>query len=568
VRRTIFLLVVAMLAAAVPAAAEQPQQRPPVTFAEVPPAASGITWVHDNAMSAERYLPETCGAGCAIFDFDNDGWMDIYLVNSGACDFFTPTKPISDALYRNNRDGTFTDVSAKAGIAAGRVFGMGASAGDYDADGWQDLLVTSYGSRNILYRNNGNGTFTDVTEKAGLAAPGWYTCSVWFDYDKDGKLDLFVSSFVEYRKALNVLCGDNKIKRRFYCIPRLFKPTPSKLYRNKGDGTFEDVSQASGIAGSLGKAFGVVATDVNNDGWTDLFVACDTVANLLFVNKGNGKFEEIGLASGVAYSDGGNPRSGMGVDATDYDGDGWQDLFVANIDQELFSLYHNEKDLTFLDEPGEIAQATRHMSGWGLRFFDYDNDGDPDLFLANGHPDDMVEVRIAKVKYRQPMLMFENVGKGYREVSAESGPVFGKDFPARGLAAGDLDNDGDVDLLISNNGDAPVLLRNEGGNRNNWLGLDLVATKSNSAASGAIVSWTAGGARFSRQKTTGGSYLASHDPREVLGLGAATKADTVEIRWPSGVVDTLTSVPANGYVRVVEGKGLDAKWTPAGGAKR
>jgi hypothetical protein len=567
VRRTIFLLVAAVLATAVPAAAEQPQ-RPPVTFAEVPSTVSGITWVHDNAMSPERYLPETCGAGCAIFDYDNDGWMDIYLVNSGACDFFTPTKPISDALYRNNRDGTFTDVSAKAGIAAGRVFGMGASAGDYDGDGWQDLLVTAYGSRNILYRNNGDGTFSDVTEKAGLAAPGWYTCSVWFDFDKDGKLDLFVSSFVEYRKALNVLCGDNKIKRRFYCIPRLFKPTPSKLYRNKGDGTFEDVSQSSGIAGSLGKAFGVVATDINNDGWTDLFVACDTVANLLFVNKGNGKFEEIGLASGVAYSDGGNPRSGMGVDATDYDGDGWQDLFVANIDQELFSLYHNEKDLTFLDEPGEIAQATRHMSGWGLRFFDYDNDGDPDLFLANGHPDDMVEVRIAKVKYRQPMLMFENLGKGYREVSDQSGPVFGKDFPARGLAAGDLDNDGDVDLLISNNGDAPVLLRNEGGNRNNWLGLDLVATKSNSAASGAIVSWTAGVARFSRQKTTGGSYLASHDPREVLGLGAAAKADTVEIRWPSGVVDTLTSVPANGYVRVVEGKGLDAKWAPAGGTKR
>jgi hypothetical protein len=273
--------------------------------------------------------------------------------------------PASAMVYRNNHDGTFTDVTEKAGIKSGRFFGMGASAGDFDGDGWKDLFVTAYG-RNTLYRNNGNGTFTDVTEKAGLTAPGWYTCSVWFDYDKDGRLDLFVSSFVEYSRALNVLCGDNKIKRRFYCIPRLFKPTASKLYHNLGNGAFADVSKESGITSTLGKAFGVVATDINNDGWQDLFVACDTVANMLFLNKGDGTFEEIGLPAGVAYSDAGNPRSGMGVDAGDYDQDGWQDLFVANIDQELFSLYHNEKDETFLDKPGEIANATRLMSGWGL----------------------------------------------------------------------------------------------------------------------------------------------------------------------------------------------------------
>jgi enediyne biosynthesis protein E4 len=398
-----------------------------------------------------------------------------------------------------------------------------------------------------------------VTEKAGVAAPGWYTCSVWFDYDQDGKLDLFVSSFVEYRKALNVLCGDNRLNRRFYCIPRLFKPTPSRLYHNKGDGTFADVSKDSGIAASPGKAFGVIATDLNNDGLTDLFVACDTAANMLFVNKGGGKFEEIGLQANVAYSEGGNPRSGMGVDAADYDGDGWQDLFVANIDQELFSLYHNEKDLSFLDDAGEIGQATRLMSGWGLKFFDYDNDGDPDLILANGHPDDMVEIRVTKVKYKEPLLMFENTGKGFKDVSARSGAVFSKTFPARGLTVGDYDNDGDLDVAISNNGAPPLLLRNEGGNRNAWLGLELVATKSNPAAVGAVITWQAGGAKLSRLKTGGGSYLASHDPRELIGLGKAAKVDSVEIRWPSGKVDKLTNPPINQYVRVVEGTGVVAK---------
>ncbi|HEV2664570.1 MAG TPA: CRTAC1 family protein, partial [Blastocatellia bacterium] len=325
---------------------------------------------------------------------------------------------------------------------------------------------------------------------------------------------------------------------------------------NDGDGKFSDVSKASGIANSPGKSFGAVATDVNNDGMTDLFVANDTMANYLFVNKGGGKFEEAGLASGVGYSDAGSPRSGMGVDATDFDGDGWQDLFVANIDQELFSLYHNEKDLTFTDQVGEIAQATRLLSGWGLKFFDYDNDGDPDLILANGHPDDMVEIQAAKVKYKEPLLMFENVNGKYKNVSAQSGEVFKRDFPARGLSVGDIDNDGDLDVLIINNGDAPILLRNEGGNRNNWLGLQLVATKSNPGAVGAIVTWTAGGVKRSRLKTSGGSYLASHDPREILGVGQVAKIDSVEIKWPGGKVDKITNPPINQYIKVVEGEGI------------
>ncbi len=526
------------------------------TFVEVPATKSGIAWIHDNARSADRFLPETCNGGGIFLDFDNDGWQDVFLVNSGPSDFFAPTKPLKHALYRNNRDGSFSDVTDKAGVGStAHGFGMGAAAGDFDADGWQDLYVTSYG-KNVLYRNNGNGTFADVSDKAGVAAPGWSTHATWWDYDNDGKLDLFVSSFVYYKKDLNVVCGDNRLGRKYYCIPRVFKPQPSKLFHNEGNGTFSDVSKASGIASALGKSFASVATDINNDGLQDLFVANDTVANFMFINRGNGKFEEIGLASGVGYSDAGSPRSGMGVDATDFDGDGWQDLFVANIDQELFSLYHNDKNESFSDQAGEIGQATRLLSGWGLKFFDYDNDGDPDLFLANGHPDDMVEQQASRVKYKEPLLMFENVGKAYKDVSKTSGAVFAKDFPARGLAVGDYDNDGDIDLLVINNGDAPVLLRNEGGNKNNWLGIELVAKKSNSLGVGAIISWQAGALKKSRYKTSGGGYLSSHDPREVLGLGAAAKVDALEIKWPSGKIDKLANVAVNQYIKVVEGEGL------------
>lgn len=533
----------------------------PVTFVEISPSKSGITWVHDNGRSDARHLPETCGGGGLFFDFDNDGWLDVYLVNSGPSDFYSPKTPIRNALYRNNQDGTFTDVTEKAGVACGKMghFGMGAAAADFDGDGWQDLYVTNYGE-NVLFRNNGDGTFTDVTKAAAVGAPNWSTCATWFDYDNDGKLDLFVSSFVQYSASGSVFCGDNKQGRRYYCIPRVFKPRPSFLFHNDGNGKFTDVSKASGIANALGKSFGAVATDVNNDGWLDLFVANDTTANHLFINKGNGKFEEIGLASGVGYSDAGSPRSGMGVDAADYDGDGWQDLFVANIDQELFSLYRNEKDLTFTDQAGEIGQATRLLSGWGLKFFDYDNDGDPDLFLANGHPDDMVETQASRVKYKEPLVMFENINGRYKNVSAQSGDVFKKDFPARGASFGDFDNDGWIDILVINNGEAPVLLRNQGGNGNNWIGLNLVAGKgSNPGAVGAVITWTAGGVKRSRLKTSGGSYLASHDPREVLGLGKATKLDSLEIKWPSGKVDKLTDLPINQYIKIVEGQGQAEK---------
>jgi len=528
-----------------------------VTFVEVSPEQSGLKWVHDNAHSELRHLPETCGGGGLFFDYNNDGFQDIYFVNSGPSDFFNPKTPIRNALYKNNGDGTFTDVTDKAGVGCGKAgqFGMGAAAGDFDGDGWVDLYVTNYG-RNVLFKNKGDGTFADVSAGSGIDVSAWSTTAVWWDYDNDGKLDLWVSNFVQYSASGTIFCGDNRAGRRYYCVPRVFKPSSSFLFHNDGAGKFSDVSKVSGIAALPGKAFGAVATDINNDGLLDLFVANDTVANFLFVNKGRGRFEEIGLMSGVAYSDSGSPRSGMGVDSADFDGDGWQDLFVANIDQELFSLYQNQKDLTFVDKPGEIAQATRLLSGWGLKFFDYDNDGDPDLILSNGHPDDMVEVQSSRVKYREPMLLFENVEGKYRNVTGQSGEVFKKDYASRGLSVGDYDNDGDLDVLVINNGEPPILLRNEGGNRNNWLGIELVAKRGNPGAVGAIISWEAGGRKFSRFKTAGGSYLTSHDQREILGAAKSLKIDRLEIKWPGGGVDRFTNLPVNKYIRIVEGSSL------------
>ena len=554
----IALLILALLAVnlrALPQVGTKPSTiSPTVTFEDIT-QKSGITWTHNNAKSDARHAPEAVGAGCAFIDYDNDGWLDIVFINSGSSDFFTPTKPLSNALYRNNHDGTFTDVTIKAGLSGGS-FGMGVTAADYDGDGFQDLYVTSYG-RNTLFKNTGKGTFVDVTEKSGVGAPGWSTCAVWFDFDNDGKLDLFVASFVYYDSSLNVLCADDQ-NRRYYCIPRHYKPRPSRLFRNNGDGTFSDVSAATGIAGFPGKSFGAVATDVNNDGWLDLFVANDTMPNFLFINQGGKKFEEVGLAAGVAFSQAGRARSGMGVDAADYDGDGWQDLFVSNIDYEFFSLYHNEKDVTFTDDPREIASVTQLLSGWGLRFFDYDDDGDPDLLLVNGHPDDFVEMHNARVKYKEPLVLLMNTSGEFKNVSQNSGAIFSRDFSGRGMATGDFDNDGDLDVLVSNNGEGPLLLRNDGGNKNNWLGLSLLGTKSNPAAVGAVITWQAGTLKRSRLKTGGGSYLSSHDPREILGIGSATKVDSVEIRWPSGKIDRLTNLPLNTYVKVVEGTGLSA----------
>jgi hypothetical protein len=535
-------------------------------FEEVPPAASGITWAHENARSPRRYLPETMGPGCAFFDFDNDGWLDMYLVNSGPCDFFKPATPLRNALYRNNRDGTFTDVTEAAGVGGG-TFGMGVAVGDYDNDGWPDLFVTAYGNC-ILYRNNRDGTFTDVTKRAGLATPGWTTSAVWFDYDNDGRLDLFVCSYVDYGKAEHFLCNANRPDLNYYCVPRMFKGTSSFLYHNNGDGTFTAVQPGTDIGTSVGKGLGVVATDVNNDGWMDLFVANDTVQNFLFLNRGpkrsqsgsEGKrpwrFEEIALPAEVAFGQDGQARSGMGVDAADVFNSGYQDLFVTNIDQEMFSLYRNMKDESFRDVSRDhgIAQLTRYLSGWGLKFFDYDNDGAVDLILANGHPDDRIETRAAQVKYKEPILLFHQDNGKLRNVSTEAGATFSKSYAARGLSAGDFDNDGLIDILVGINGGPPLLLRNRSNAGNHWLGLKLEGVNCNRDAIGAKIRWSAGGVVRSRLKNGGGSYLSSHDLREVLGAGNVPKIDWVEITWPkpSGKVQRMDNPPMNQYLRVRE----------------
>ena len=528
-------------------------------FDELTASKSGITWVHDNARSEKRYLPETLGPGCAFFDYDNDGWMDIYLVSYGPCDFFKPSTPLQSALYRNNRDGSFADVTAKAGVG-GNVFGMGVAAGDYDNDGRVDVLVTAYDHSPVLYHNDGQGTFTDVSSKSGLQTHSWTTSAVWFDYDNDGRLDLFLCSFVDYGLDRHIFCGDNKLGRAYYCIPRVFKPTPSYLFHSNGDGTFTDVSKPSGISKSLGKALGVVATDINNDGLMDLFVANDTVQNFLFLNRGNGKFEEIGLMAEVAYSEDGRPRSGMGVDSADFNGDSWPDLFVANVDQEKFSIYQNNKDETFRDQAMTtgVGQATLLLSGWGLKFFDFDNDSVMDLFLANGHPDDMVEINMTKVTYKEPLLLFRQENRKFLNISADAGPAFTRQYAARGMALGDYDNDGRYDVLVANNGEPPLLLHNNAGKDNHWLGIRLVGTQSNRDAIGVRLTWSAGGVKQSKLRTSGGSYLSSHDPREILGLGRATKLDSLEVTWPgpNGKTEKFTEVPVDRYIEITEGKGI------------
>jgi hypothetical protein len=528
-------------------------------FEEIPPSTSGIKWAHVNGRSPMAHLPETVGAGCAFLDYDNDGWMDIYLVNSGPCDFYTPPQPLRNALYRNNRDGTFTDVTQKAGVP-GNAYGMGVAVGDYNGDGFPDIYVTQY-PNSILYRNNGDGTFTDVTAKAGVAAPGWATSAVWFDYDNDGRLDLFVCRFVDYSKTKLKFCGDTVTGERHYCIPTIYDPMPCWLFHNNGDGTFTDVSKESGISQYKAKAWGVVAADINNDGRMDLYVTNDTVPNFLFANRGKGKFEEIGMLAGVALSAFGKPRSGMGVDAADYDQDGWIDLFEANVDHEMYSLYHNDKNEVFTDaaNPNGIGAATRMMSGWGLKFFDYDNDGNIDLLLCNGHPDDEVEKMMEGVTFREPMLLFHNTGKGFENVSMASGSIFSRPLAGRGLALGDFDNDGSIDVLVSLNNAAPILLKNNAGRENHWLGVRLVGTKSNIDAIGAKITYQSGDLQRHQFKVGGGSYLSAHDPRMVLGIGKRTKIDWLEVEWPqpSGKKERISNLPIDRYVTIVEGEG---KW--------
>ena len=538
-------------------------------FREVGAAESGITWTHQNGRSEHRYLPETTGAGVAIFDYNNDGWMDLFLVNSGTSTFYSPATPLRSALYRNNHDGTFTDVAKEAGITTD-IYGMGVAIGDYDGDGHADIFISGM-SRCVLYHNNGNGTFTDATETSGIQASQWGTSAVWLDYDADGKLDLFVGEFANYTN--NRICGVSESysggspganpAQSFYCIPSVLKPMSSHLFRNLGGGKFSDVSEKTGISSKPGRAWGVVAADINGDGYPDLFVSNDIMPNFLWLNQRGEGFEEIGLTAGVGYSSEGLARSGMGVDAGDFDRDGREDLIVANIDSQTTSLYRNTSHESFDDinlKTG-VGPATRMLSGWGLRFFDYDNDGWPDLILSHGHPDDQVDGRNAGIHYHQPMLLLRNVGgTKTANVSDAAGPAFAGRYSARGLAVGDLNNDGYPDVVVTENGGPVHLLMNTAQSANNWLGIVLLAKTANPAAAGSIVRWSTGGKVFSQQKVMGGSFLSSHDPREIIGVGKQ-RIEWVEVQWPlpSHRIDRIPRPEMNRYLTITEGQTGPAK---------
>ena len=542
---------------------------PPVTFVDVAQTA-GIAFQHDNAASSEKYLIETMGSGCGWIDYDQNGLFDLYLVNGAATRVYNPKQPLRSALYRNNGDGAFTDVTAKAGVGAEGLFGMGVAVGDYDNDGFPDLLVLGYG-RCILYHNNGDGTFTDVTKHAGVENSGrWASSAAWFDYDNDGQMDLVIANYVDWSPERNFYCGDAGPGMRSYCHPDDFHGQPPTLYHNNGDGTFTDVSKSSAVGLKGGNGLGVVTFDYDNDGWQDIFISNDHMANFLFHNNRNGTFTEIGYVAGVAVSADGDFEAGMGVDAADTTGSGRLDLAVAHLDMQLARLYQNMGGQLFDDATlrSKIGYTTFNMSEFGLRFMDYDNDGAVDLFMATGHVLDNIERYHANAHYAEPKLMFRNLGRGiFEDVSRELGPDFQLPRVSRGAAICDFDNDGDLDILVNHCGGAPQLLRNDGGNANHWLEIFLIGTKSNRDGVGARVRVTAGDLVLFDQRKGGMSYQSAQDPRLHFGLGQHSLVDSVEISWPSGMVTKLASLKSDQIVAVREGAGIVERPFPRIAAK-
>jgi hypothetical protein len=533
-------------------------------------AAAGITFQHDNAASAEKYLIETMGSGCGWIDYDQDGLLDLYLVNGTATRLYTPKRRLQSALYRNNGDGTFTDVTAKAGVGAEGLFGMGVAVGDYDNDGFPDLFVLGYG-RCILYHNNGDGTFTDVSAKAGVENSGrWGSSAAWFDYDNDGRLDLVIANYVDWAPDNNFWCGDHGPGLRSYCHPDNYHGQAPTLYHNNGDGTFTDVSLRSGVGAKPGNGLGVVTFDYDDDGWQDIFIANDSMPNFLFHNNRDGTFREVGYMAGVAVSMDGTSEAGMGVDAADASGSGRMDLIVTHLDSQLARFYQNMGGEEFDDATlrSKISYATFHMSGFGTRFMDYDNDGWRDVFMADGHILDNIERYRGEVRYAEPKLMFHNTGRGiFENVSERLGADFQRPRVSRGAAIGDFDNDGDLDVLVNNNGEPAQLLRNDGGNANHWLEIFLIGTRSNRDGVGARLKLTAGDLTLYDQRKGGMSYQSAQDPRLHFGLGAHGMVDALEIVWPSGVVTKLAGIKSDQIISVKEGEGLVERPFPRVAAK-
>src|SRR6266446_7160569 len=522
---------------------------------------AGITWHHFSGESPDRFLIETMGGGVAFLDFDNDGLQDIFFVNGGETPHGKSPVQVRNALYRNLGNGKFEEVAAKAGVDRLDSYGMGVAVGDYDNDGYPDLFVTGFPSC-ALFHNNGNGTFAEVTDKAGVKNPArWAASAAWFDYDRDGYLDLVVTNYVRFSFDDRKKCEVNGM--RSYCEQLAYQGMPLTLYHNNREGTFTDVSAQSGLEKLVGRGLGVVAVDVNDDGWTDLFIARDASPNLLLINQHDGTFKDIASNAEVAYDSAGIAKAGMGVDAGDVNGDGRPDFVITNFNDQYHSLFVGTSSPLYEDQTvaSHLSAYTRSYVGWGAHFIDFDNDGNLDLMIVNGHINQEIETTRGDVKFAEPPLLLRNDGKGiFQNTRDHAGIVFRSAYRARGLAVGDFDNDGDSDAIFTCLDGTPVLLRNDAGQDRAWIGFELQGTKSNRDAIGAKITIEAGKRKLVRWITGGASYLSSHDKRVLVGLGddAAAAGVNAEIRWPSGRVQRLTKLKPKQYHKIAEPAGSAA----------
>jgi hypothetical protein len=562
-----------------PAPQTPPAKTPAARRGQTPPAANpsdvqfrdvteaaGIHFQHERAASDQKLYLETMGAGVGWIDYDQDGFLDILFVNSGYTPFFHPAQPPQPALYHNNGDGTFTEVTAKSGIHTDGTFFFGVAVADFDNDGYPDIYMTGY-RRSVLYHNNRDGTFSDLTAAAGVADEGmWGTAAGWFDYDRDGHPDLLVTNYVQYDVDHPVSCGGNKPGYRAYCHPDSFSGALPRLYHNNGNGTFTDVTKSAGLENRDGKSLAVVLADLNGDGWPDIFIANDTQRNFLYLNNRDGTFRDVTYSNGAGFSEDGKAEAGMSADAADVRNTGFYDLFVSHLDFQLNRYYRNSGEGTFIDATiaAGLGQSNYRNSSFGARFFDFDNDGWRDLLVINGHILDNIALYHPDVTYAEEKRLYRNSGKGqFVDDTATQPPPFRAPRVGRGLAVGDYDNDGWQDFVVNNNGETAQLFRNMGGNgtattKNHWLAVHLVGTKSNRDGLGAKLKLVSGDFVSVDQAKGGMSYCSAQDPRIYFGLGTRTKIDSLEITWPSGTVDVLRNPPPDQIITVEEGHGLTA----------